>query len=328
MNTKSKHKIGRGAFRIFLIGFMLFCFLACSNMNAQDRNIGINYSDTLKKGRLIGVTASTLSAYTATMIAVNTAWYQQYERTTFHFHNDANNWLQMDKIGHAWTANAESIWGVELLRWTGLEDKKAIWIGASAAWFFQASIELLDGFSAEWGASLTDLAANTIGSGMVVAQELAWQEQRVLLKFSFHPVDYSDYPIHIQDRAGYLYGSAFQEKLLKDYNGQTYWLSANPHAFGAQKIPPWLNIAFGYGSQNVFGAIKNEWENADGQSLNAFAYERQRQYYLSLDIDLSRIKTRSRTLNTVLGAFNVLKIPAPTIGLNSNGQWRFYPIYF
>ena len=43
-------------------------------------------------------------AYGGTLIALNNAWYKDYPKTSFHTFNDSKEWLQMDKVGHAWGA--------------------------------------------------------------------------------------------------------------------------------------------------------------------------------------------------------------------------------
>lgn len=285
------------------------------------------------KGRIIGLTAWSLGSYTATMISLNNVWYSQYERSSFHFFNDNKQWLQMDKVGHAWTSYSEGLYGVALFRWAGLQDKKAIWIGGMVGTFFQAGIEVLDGFSAQWGASVGDLVANSTGSAMVIAQELAWKEQRIRLKFSAHQPDYSEFDAPLQARAVDLYGTGIAEQLLKDYNGQTYWLSVNPSAFmknsnSNSKFPKWLNVAVGYGGEGIFGANANQWTDDNDVYWD---YEgtipQNRQYYFSLDVDLDRIQTNSKLLKVVLGAVNILKFPAPTLEFGKNGT-KFHAIYF
>jgi hypothetical protein len=53
-----------------------------------------------------------------------------------------------------------------------------------------------------------------------------------------------------------------------------------------------------------------------------------RQYYLSLDVDLERIPTRSTVLRTTLFLLNCIKIPAPTLEYRSTGQWVGHWLYF
>jgi hypothetical protein len=48
------------------------------------------------------------------------------------------------------------------------------------------AVEVLDGFSSEWGASSGDIIANASGTALFVSQELLWKEQRITPKFSFH----------------------------------------------------------------------------------------------------------------------------------------------
>jgi hypothetical protein len=47
-----------------------------------------------------------------------------------------------------------------------------------------------------------------------------------------------------------------------------------------------------------------------------------------LDIDLNKIKTKNRTLKTILSAVNVLKIPAPAVEVNSRGKVHFHPLFY
>ena len=126
------------------------------------------------------------------MIALSSAWYSQYEKTGLHSFNDFPEWKQVDKVGHLYAAYIESRASMEMWRWTGIDRKKRIWIGGMSGAVYQTVIEILDGFSAEWGWSWGDFAANIFGSGALVAQELAWNEQRIDMKFSFHRKTYSD----------------------------------------------------------------------------------------------------------------------------------------
>ena len=282
------------------------------------------------KGRIIGLSATAITSYTATMIAVGKLWYADYEQTRFHFFNDNGEWNQIDKVGHSWTAYTESIYIAELYKWAGVDARKSAYIGASMAWFFQMGIEAFDGFSAAWGASLGDIAANTTGSLLMLGQELAWQEQRIIFKYAFHNVDYSEFPLEVQTRAAFLYGTSWQESLLKDYNGQSYWLSFNPWRFAKKSnpyFPNWLTFSVGYSSNDVFGGFTNRWENEAGEILDYSDIERYRQFFVSLDIDFTQIPTQSDFLKAVFRAINIIKIPAPTFEINSKGEAKFHTLY-
>ncbi len=42
------------------------------------------------------------------MVGLYSAWYSNYPQTNFHFFNDNNEWKQVDKVGHAYSAYIES----------------------------------------------------------------------------------------------------------------------------------------------------------------------------------------------------------------------------
>lgn len=298
-------------------------------------------SDTLNDWRFWGSAVTGATIYTGVMIGLNELWYSEYERTRFQLFNDLGEWEDMDKMGHLCTAYVEANWVYKGARWTGLEERKSIWLGVALGSLFQASIETLDGFSEKWGFSIPDIAFNTAGVSIFAAQQLIWEEQRILFKVSSYHEPYPDIlvpstsggsSISLRDRAKDLYGEAYSARFFKDYNAQTIWASANLRSFMKKensKIPKWLNVAVGYGAENMFGGFDNTWSDGEvNYVLDENAFPRYRQFYLSLDIDLTRIKTKSPFLKTVFNIINVIKIPAPTLEINTLGKVKFHPIYF
>lgn len=180
------------------------------------------------------------------MVGLYAAWYKDYAQTSFHTFNDFDEWKQMDKIGHVYSAYAESKASMELWRWTGMERKKRILIGGMSGAIYQTAIETLDGFSSDWGWSWSDFSANIIGSGMLVAQEFIWDDQRIQLKWSFHRKHYVD-PV-LNSRSNELYGTHKVERFLKDYNGQTYWVSTTLKPFSVFKFTGMDTIIYRNGS--------------------------------------------------------------------------------
>lgn len=321
---------------------LLFCG-ATTMLAAQskERLPFLQPSDTLNDWRFWGSAATGATIYTGTMIGLNEIWYAEFERSRFHLFNDLNEWEDMDKMGHLATAYVEANWVYKGARWTGLEERKSIWLGVALGSLFQASIETLDGFSAKWGFSLPDIAFNTAGVSVFAAQQLTWGEQRILLKVSSYQTPYPDTEVRSVDgsqtttlriRGNDLYGVGFAERFFKDYNAQTIWASVNLRSFmhkEESKIPRWLNVAVGYGAENMYGGFGNSWNEEDVFfELDDALFPRYRQFYLSLDIDLTRIKTRSPFLKTVFNIVNVIKIPAPTLEINTLGRVKFHPVYF
>ena len=272
-------------------------------------------SDTLNKQRRNVVAISEVSLGVVTLIGLNQLWYADYDRSKFHTIDDNNEWLQLDKAGHVFSSYQLGKHGAQLLNWSGVSKKDQLIYGATLGFGFLTTVEVLDGFSKEWGFSWGDVLANASGTGLYVGQELLWNEQRIALKFSFHQTKYAS------QRPDKL-GEDFLEQVLKDYNGQTYWLSLNMHSFFKEKnIPKWLNIAVGYGADGMLSGTKD----VDNQMLTNF--NRQRQFYLSLDVNLTNIKTNSKLLRSVFDIFNMIKIPLPTLEFDKNGC-AFHLFYY
>ena len=270
------------------------------------------------KKRIRLVTIGNIVGYGGTMVGLYATWYKDYPQSNFHFFNDNKEWLQVDKVGHMYSAYIESKGSMEMWRWAGLSRKQRIWIGGLSGAAYQTVIETLDGFSSEWGWSWGDFTANALGSGLLISQELLWDEQRIDLKFSFHKKSYGE-PM-LNARADSVYGKSFLSRMLKDYNGQTYWLSANIKSFFPKSnVPNWLNIAVGYGAEGMFGANENKWKDVMGNKYDRTDIERYRQWYIAPDINLTKIKTKSKFVKAALFFFNSFKFPAPSIGISKKG---------
>ena len=273
-------------------------------------------SDTLNKKRRNAVYITAGSGAALAIIGLNQMWYSDYPRSSFHSLNDNTSWMQMDKFGHAMSAYFIGKMGMDALAWAGESKKKQLIFGATMGWAFVTSIEIFDGFSQEWGFSTGDVIANTLGAGLLIGQELLWGEQRIQYKFSFSP---SKYPEMIPGKLG----DNFIQQIVKDYNGQTYWFSVNLWSFFKEsKIPKWLNIAVGYGAN---GLPENSYDFGVSPPKTIESY---RQFYTSIDIDLTKINTNSPFLKTVFNIFNLVKVPAPTLEYRSNGDFKFHLLYF
>ena len=294
-------------------------FLLVISLNTLASEPDSNYS-TINKCRLIGVSATAGAIYAGSMVGLYQLWYKDYASSGFHFFNDFGQWYSMDKIGHATTSYWVGRIGYESLRWSGLREKQAVWFGGTWGLLFLTTIEIFDGFSDEWGASAGDMAANLAGAALFIGQQLGWKNQPFLLKFSFHPTEYAEYRPD-------LLGSNMAQQVIKDYNGQTYWLSANIASFinKPSRFPGWINLAFGYSAEGMLGASENPPEY-DGKPLPL--YERYPQYFLTMDIDLTRIKTRSETVRLLLNLIGFIKIPFPALEYNPNEKLKFHWLYF
>lgn len=292
-------------------------------------------SPELNKPKFISVVGLQTAGYGGSLVLLSNAWYKDYNQTPFHYFNDSPEWLQMDKAGHFVTSWYLGRIGTDMHEWSGVPKRKAVLYGTLSGWAYLTGIEILDGFSGGWGFSWSDITANSLGTGLILGQELLANKRsprgfisgvkRISLKFSFHETVYPAYRLE-------LLGKNIFEQVLKDYNGQTYWVSCNISSFlgdlpdvkSGSIFPRWLNIAVGYGAEGMIsGKPGYAYLYPDGSTLE---FERYRQYYLSLDIDLSRIKTKSHFVKMLAETFCFIKIPAPALEINKNG-FVFHPLY-
>jgi uncharacterized protein YfiM (DUF2279 family) len=246
-------------------------------------------------------------------------WYKDTERVPFHFYDDSKGYLQIDKMGHAYGAYVESYLCYKWLRSAGVSKKKSLLFGGTMGIILQTPIEIFDGIYEGWGFSWSDMAANTAGSLLFLGQEILFDEQLFQYKFSFYRSTYAP-------ESNGLLGDNTLESLFLDYNGHTYWLSTNINNFVLKdKIPDWLNVAVGYSANGMFGEFENKtsWGGVELPKT-----ERYRQFLLSLDIDWTKIPTKSKFLKGLFQALNFIKIPAPAIELNGRGKLKGHWIYF
>lgn len=277
-------------------------------------------SDSIPPHRLRNTIIGESITYSATVSSLYFVWYADQDLVPMHSFNDFDEWMQMDKIGHLSTAFLFSEYSNDLYHRAGLKNNSAACWSAGQSLFFLSTLEVMDGFSSGWGFSWSDMGANVLGCGLFLSQQLGWEEQRIRMKFSSHPTSYSQYRPH-------LLGSDFASRTLKDYNGQTYWLSLNIASFlkSESRFPQWINLAFGYGAEGMIGGRENPAYDANGNPYPVF--QRYRQYYLSFDIDFRKIPVKRKWQRVMLNSLNWIKIPFPALEF-SEGGISFRPFYF
>lgn len=250
------------------------------------------------------------AGYAAGIATLNHVWYKNTERQSFRFFNDNAEWKQVDKAGHFFASFYLSELPAGMLRRYGMRERKADIIGAASGLLLTLPIEIMDGFSDGYGASIGDVVADAAGPVFYLGQKLAWGEVRIRPKFSFHRTGYA-----AQRPA--LLGDNLLSEIVKDYNGQTHWLSVDVDKFVS--FPRWLNLAFGYGAQDMIYARDHQ------NHLHGF--KPYRQYYIALDFDLTTIRTRSKWVKTLLYLANAIRLPAPALEFSPKGS-KFHPFYF
>jgi hypothetical protein len=287
----------------WILFFLIFPFLTVAQP--------IDSAQLVNKKRLRTFALGGTVAYGATLAGLSHLWYADSKSQPFQFFNDNAEWKQVDKLGHFFSSFYFSYGTSRALQWCNVNKKKSDLVGSLVGFGVMLPIEILDGFSDAYGASTGDVIANAGGSAFYLGQSMLWDEVRIYPKFSFHRTDFA--PLRPD-----LLGNDLASEILKDYNGQTFWLSFDMDKF--IRFPRWLNLAAGYGAEGMIYA-------RDYQNTEAGYDKPYRQYYLSIDFDLTAIKSRSKFLRTLLFVANTIKLPAPALEFSKEGI-KFKPLYF
>jgi len=262
----------------------------------------------IHQGRFIGVVAGTAIVYALTTYFLGKTWYTK--RVPFHSFDDNGEWLQMDKVGHATTAYAIGRGEYKLFRWSGVNERASVLTGGLIALLYQTTIEVFDGRSEGWGFSKGDMAANLTGVALFMGQQYGFGEQKVSLRYGWRQ---SIYPFYRPN----LLGKGVGNQMLKDYNGQQYWLSVNVASVlpVGPSFPRWLNLDLGYSGSGMTGGHANPpYVDASGQEVK---FRRYRQFYLAPDITLARLPgVRGWGAQPLVSAGQFFKIPAPSLEYN------------
>lgn len=304
-----------GGFKIILTVLIGLFLQDCTAQISVDALPHLSDNPAFSRPTKLGIGFTLLG--TGALVGLNKLWYQDFPRSPLHSFDDSREWQQIDKAGHFLTAYQINRGLYQSFMWAGADERKARLVSSLLSFGFLGGIELMDGYSEAWGFSWSDLGANSLGVGLYLGQDALWGEQRILPKFSYSPTPLA------ACRPGVL-GANHLERVFKDYNGQTYWLSLDLNSFTEKDIlPRWLSVAFGYGSNGMLGAKNN------GLTTDACGdFVRTREFYLSVDLNAKHIQTKKRWVRALLKLTEYIKIPAPALRFDSNGNLSAYPLYF
>jgi VanZ family protein len=246
---------------------------------------------------LAGVGALYLGSGIGVHLYQANAWWKD-NRSRFHFQNDMEYAIFMDKIGH--------FYGTVLLAHAfsaGLEagniplDQAALW-GGVMAFAFQMYVEIEDGFGPDWGFSISDAIADLAGAGFAISQYYFPFMKNFQFKFSYYPSKKYREGLH-------------RGNIIDDYEGQKYWLSVRVKNILPQPIseywPSFLNLAVGVQGRDL---------TADGGGY--------REYYFALDLDAEELPLYGKGWQFVKNTLNFFRIPFPGIRISPDAAFLVF----
>jgi hypothetical protein len=270
-----------------------------------------------KKHLAILITA----VYLTSLLWLSSVWYNTY--TGFHFFDDIFEWEYLDKFGHFFASFYLGLFFYEVFG-----DAESLDPPRQKKWFCFAGfvlllpIEILDGFSMNYGASPADLLANGLGGLFCYWRASSTVISGLRPKFSFHATTLS---IIRPD----LLGANFSQQIIKDYNGQTYWLSLDVNKiFHTRVMPDWLMVTVGYGAEGMLGGHDNVWKTSAGEVKDFSSLARSKRILISVDLHVGFLRKKNLLFCYLLAPFVLIKFPAPAIEINFERGVIFHPIYF
>ena len=291
--------------KIGIICFVLFFFHKAWSQSTLEAFL--KPADSLNVYRRNAVVISETVLFFGGIMQINKLFNSDHSIAKFHCINDNLKCLQIDKFAHMFSSYQIGSLSYNALQWSGVNQKNKLIFGAGMGFVFLTSVEIFDGFNK--GTSFGDIAANAVGTSLFVSQELLWKEQRIIPKYSFHPMGPNSADIFSTDLGKIKYNVG------SEFDAQTFWLSVNLHSFfKGSMLPKWLNLATGYGVEGISGAV-----------VQTSPY---RQLYFSFDVDLTKIQTHSHLLKTLFYVFNTMKIPAPALEVSAFGYAKWHLVYF
>ncbi len=290
--------------------FIAFLFFVSIKFSYAIPNKDSN--NTKKKIINIGVPSAALIS----LVGINEIWYKNYPRSGFHFFDDFKEWNGMDKIGHACTSYQLNKVSHTLFEKNNI--KNPLLKSSLYTFGYMLGVELLDGYSTEWGFSIYDVIGNGLGTLLYSFQEYKLKNQPFKFKFSSQETPYASCRPSIL-------GENRLQQIFKDYNGQTYWITFNYNELWNKKIKlfDYVDFAVGYSINGFTGGHNNpEIASCDCIISECNNLKRTSQFIFSMDLNASKIKKNHPIIGKFLLPFDIVKIPFPAFIINSSKNFK------
>ena len=265
-------------------------------------------ADEVSYAKVAAVASLTLIAYGAAYwLVFDKGWWDE-QGNHFHFENDFDYALNLDKFGHFASGVAMGELFYEGYRWAGATEFQSYLFAGLSAMMTHIAIDVKDAYSPRWGFSVFDVLSGTLGGFLPMAERYVPLFKYVDLKWSYW----------INTKAYYRQGEGHSKVFTDDYCNQTFWASFKPYRLlpaGARTYyPSWLAIAAGL--------------SIDEKSFTHEPHPR-REVYIALDYDLEAFRPQGRMARTVIKWLNYFKLPAPAVQVYPQFHWfLLYPIKF
>ena len=209
----------------------------------------------VRLGRLAVIGGSAAAFHYLGFKYFDRAWYQGKKTNQIRWIYDwgGDTYVNLDKGGHfmggAFMAQKLS----EAYAWAGFTERMAALLGTTTSWAALLEVEMRDAYFDQWGFSVPDFIANTLGASLPVLHAFFPRTRALHFKWSYHP---SHLYLNNNDRSAN--DRPYVDHLIDDYEGMTFWASLPLRSlFDKRKTrpaPEWLRVAIGYGATGLHGS--------------------------------------------------------------------------
>lgn len=296
--------------RSFDLKSLVFCFIALTHLtyaNPQDSAASKTQPiNPYKLGIVLGSVGAGMAA--SYILVLEKGWWGE-NGSDFQFENDFYYASNLDKFAHFYGGILIASALDDGLQWSGVNEETSVWTAAGLSTALQIAIDYKDAFAPEYGFSVWDVGAGTLGALIPVIQYYYPQSKHIDLKFSYYKNDQ------------YFWGSSSDqgaEAYVNDYINQTYWMGYTMYQHNLPLWPDFIQPALGL-------SITRNGMNVENVKPNP-KYE----LYLSLDWNLSQLfKPESKAAKRWLYYLDRVKFPSPTVQFYPHWEMLWaYPIRF
>ena len=252
------------------------------------------------------------------------AWYQGQKTSSIRWIHDwsGDTYLNLDKGGHFMGGVFLSRGLSGVYRWTGFGDRSAALLGTLTSWGALLEIEMRDAYFREWGFSVPDFAANTLGAAVPLLHALVPASRAVGFKISYWPSKlYTERGQRSRDPV-----RPHTDYLIDDYEGMTFWmtLAVDDLLWGGAKEawPDYLGLALGYGATGLHGSnVKSKGRFKEYKDLP----DARPEIFVALDYDARYLPGHGELWSSFKTQLNWIHFPAPAVRIYPD--FRFYLLF-
>ncbi len=264
-----------------------------------------------------------LGAYTGIFVLqhlgqMSTIW---KNRGDFHVAEDGKYAMYIDKAGHFYGTFLTSYVLSQSLIECGFSYDMANAFGGLLGLGYTTYVEILDGYSKDWGFCPSDFYADVAGALFFLTHSKIPFLQNFTPKFMYFPPRWFN-----------SYSRKPSTMFIDDYSAHTFWVSINIYNLlpkdAKNYIPHWLEVSIGFAVRNLCDPLNpsNNCNPKISEPVYHYVWGNKK-LILALDVDLVKLlPDGSPFWNWLKQSLNYFKLPTPAVEFGKPSRfYLFYP---